>query len=119
MDDYYLTRFLRARQYDLEKTMLMWTTMIKWRAEENVDQIVQTYDFPYLEALQKIYEHGYHKTCKEGRSVYIDRIGGTDMDTINTVITDKQMIYHNVFSYEELILKKMHVLSIERGSKME
>jgi hypothetical protein len=42
MNDYYLTRFLRARQYDLEKAHLMWSNFIKWRAEKNVDEILIT-----------------------------------------------------------------------------
>ena len=38
-DDAYLLRFLRARKFDLVKTKEMWTNFIKWREENNVDQI--------------------------------------------------------------------------------
>lgn len=38
-DDLYLLRFLRARKFDLEKTMLMFKNFINWRIEKNVDDI--------------------------------------------------------------------------------
>ena len=38
-DDVYLLRFLRARKFDLEKTFLMFNNFLKWRIENEVDQI--------------------------------------------------------------------------------
>jgi len=38
-DDLYLLRFLRARKFDIEKTNLMFTNFMKWRTENNVDEI--------------------------------------------------------------------------------
>jgi len=38
-DDAYLLRFLRARKFDLAKTLTMWNNFIKWRKENNVDEI--------------------------------------------------------------------------------
>jgi len=39
-DDYYLLRFLRARKFDMEKTMLMFTNFMNWRRENDVDNIL-------------------------------------------------------------------------------
>ena len=38
-DDAYLLRFLRARKFDLTKALQMWSNFIKWRQENNVDDI--------------------------------------------------------------------------------
>jgi hypothetical protein len=38
-DDLYLLRFLRARKFDLTKTALMFETFLKWRTDNNVDEI--------------------------------------------------------------------------------
>jgi hypothetical protein len=38
-DDAYFLRFLRARKFDLGKTLTMWNNFIKWRKENNVDEI--------------------------------------------------------------------------------
>lgn len=38
-DDPYLLRFLRARKFDIPKTQAMFNDFIKWRKENEVDQI--------------------------------------------------------------------------------
>lgn len=38
-DDLYLLRFLRARKFDLTKTCEMFYAFIKWRQENQVDDI--------------------------------------------------------------------------------
>lgn len=38
-DDLYLLRFLRARKFDLDKTYAMFATFLKWRKENDVDNI--------------------------------------------------------------------------------
>jgi CRAL/TRIO, N-terminal domain len=39
-DDYYLLRFLRARKFDMDKTILMFTNFMDWRKENDVDNIL-------------------------------------------------------------------------------
>ena len=39
-DDPYLLRFLRARKFDIAKTQLMFNDFIKWRKENDVDNIM-------------------------------------------------------------------------------
>ncbi len=39
IDDSYLIRFLRARKMDLNKTFDMFNNYIKWRNENNIDDI--------------------------------------------------------------------------------
>lgn len=39
-DDYYLLRFLRARKFDMEKTLLMFNNFMNWRKEQDVDNIL-------------------------------------------------------------------------------
>lgn len=38
-DDLYLLRFLRARKFDVDKTYLMFSNFIKWRKENDVENI--------------------------------------------------------------------------------
>ena len=40
-DDYYLLRFLRARKFEMDKTLLMFNTFIEWRKENDVDNILE------------------------------------------------------------------------------
>ena len=46
-DDYYLLRFLRARKFDMEKTLLMFNNFIEWRKENEVDQILHVLETPF------------------------------------------------------------------------
>lgn len=59
----YLLRFCRARKFDLEKMMKMFTTFIKWRKEFGTDEI-ESWEFPERAEVKKYYPHGYHKTDK-------------------------------------------------------
>jgi len=36
-----LLRFLRARKFDQEKTWLMFTNFLKWREEQNADDVIE------------------------------------------------------------------------------
>lgn len=36
-DDVYLLRFLRARKFDLQKTIKMWDDFIDWRVKNKID----------------------------------------------------------------------------------
>lgn len=36
-----LCRFLKARKFDLDKTVQMWVDMLKWRKDNGVDSIIQ------------------------------------------------------------------------------
>lgn len=38
-NDAYLLRFLRARKFNLEKTIKMWGDFMEWRTRNNVDNI--------------------------------------------------------------------------------
>ena len=42
-DDLYLLRFLRARKFDLTKTALMFGNFLKWRSDNQVDEIEVLY----------------------------------------------------------------------------
>lgn len=35
------------------------------------------------------------------------------------MVSNDELVYHNIHSYEELILKKMHVLSVEQKKIVE
>jgi hypothetical protein len=63
--DYYaLLRFLRARNYELDKALKMWADTLEWRREYEVDTILDAFVFHEREQFLMAYPQGYHKTDK-------------------------------------------------------
>ena len=63
-DKFYIRRFLRARQHDLEKARQMYADHIKWRKEFDVAGIVNDFNFHERDLFLTLYPQGYHKTDK-------------------------------------------------------
>lgn len=42
-DEVYLLRFLRARKFDLQKTIKMWDEFIDWRVKHKIDECRVTF----------------------------------------------------------------------------
>ena len=102
-DDLFLLRFLRARKFDLEKTMEMFKKYLKWRIDMKVDEINQSYELENLIQVKKLYPHGYHRTDKIGRPVYIELYDKTDVKELFKITTDDKMIKYYIKQYERQI----------------
>ena len=76
----------------LENVKLMFSNFIKWRRENNVDNVLQEFEFTELEKVKEIYPTGYHGTDKQGRPIYIERLGNLDVPKIFTVTTEARML---------------------------
>ena len=99
-DDLYLLRFLRARKFDLEKTMLMFKKFLQWRVEKKVDDIRENFQLTELIEVKKLYPHGYHRTDKLGRPVYIELYDKLDINALFKVTTEERMINYYIKQYE-------------------
>ncbi|CAD8202218.1 unnamed protein product [Paramecium pentaurelia] len=117
-DDPYLLRFLRARKFDLGKTQQMFNDFIKWRKENDVDNIM-TYMFDELPQVRTHYPHGYHKTDKMGRPIYIERIGMLQLNKLFEVTTEQRLIKYYIQSYELLLKRIFPACSQAKGTKIE
>ena len=102
-DDLFLLRFLRARKFDLEKTMLMFKKFLQWRIDTKVDEISQSYEIENLIEIKKLYPHGYHRTDKLGRPVYIELYDKTDVNGLFKVTTEDKMVKYYIKQYERQI----------------
>ena len=117
-DDYFFLRFLRARKFDVDKSTLMLNNYFKWREEFGTDDIY-SYAFPEVFEVKKCYPHGYHKTDKYGRSIYIERIGQLDIKRLFEVTSADRMFKYFVREYERLIQDRMPAASEAAGVRID
>ena len=102
-DDLFLLRFLRARKFDLEKTMEMFKKYLKWRIDMKVDELLGSYELENLIQIKRLYPHGYHRTDKIGRPIYIELYDKTDVKGLFKVTTEEKMINYYIKQYERQI----------------
>ncbi len=114
-DAYTLLRFSRARGGVAGAAAAMYHAAAAWRKQEQVDSLLERFSFPEHELVQSAWSHGYHKTDKQGRPVYIDRIGCADLDTLFRVTTAERIAEEHLHEWELLLQERFPACSRAAG----
>ncbi|KAF7375068.1 CRAL-TRIO domain-containing protein [Mycena sanguinolenta] len=119
MSDATLLRFLRARKFDVPKAKEMFCNNEKWRKDFGVDDIVQNFKFPELTTVDKYYPQFYHKHDKDGRPVYVERLGLLDLNALYAATTQERQLKRFVLEYEKFLYERLPACSAAAGHPVE
>ncbi|KAI8794138.1 SEC14-like protein 1 isoform X1 [Biomphalaria glabrata] len=110
--DAHILRFLRAREFNVEKAREMLVHSLAWRKLHNIDKILEGYKLP--EVLERYYPGGWHYCDKDGRPLYIIKLGQMDVKGLMRSVGEEAILRH-VLSVNEEGLRRAEEATQKRG----
>ena len=96
-------RYLKARSWDVEKALEMYTNTVKWRSDFGCNSIFDGFDFPEKREVIQIFPQYYLRTDKFGRPIFINEVGKISVEKLLKVTTVERMLQFHVYEWEKLI----------------
>ncbi|KAB0394221.1 hypothetical protein E2I00_005062 [Balaenoptera physalus] len=90
--DEHILRFLRARDFHLDRAREMLCQSLSWRKRHQVDLLLQTWRPPAL--LEEFYAGGWHYQDIDGRPLYILRLGHMDTKGLMKAAGEEVLLQH-------------------------
>ncbi|KEY65368.1 hypothetical protein S7711_04266 [Stachybotrys chartarum IBT 7711] len=119
LDTLTLLRFLRARKFDVNLAKKMFTETETWRKDSKLDELLPVWDYPEKPKVAKYYQQFYHKTDKSGRPVYIELLGGIDLNELYKITTPERMLTNLAVEYERMADPFLPACSRKSGHLIE
>ncbi|KAM7312148.1 SEC14-like protein 3 [Ixodes scapularis] len=100
--DHFLLRWLRAREFDVNKAEHMLRENQEWRRRNNMDSILETYQWP--EVLKRYFPGGMCNHDRGGRTVWIMRFGNCDYKGMLECVSKEELHKACYYQLEQVAL---------------
>ncbi|XP_029456254.1 SEC14-like protein 1 isoform X2 [Rhinatrema bivittatum] len=97
--DEHILRFLRARDFNIDKAREILCQSLTWRKQHQVDYLLETWNAPQV--LQDYYAGGWHHHDKDGRPLYMLRLGQMDTKGLVRALGEESLLRHVLSINEE------------------
>ncbi|XP_068605936.1 SEC14-like protein 1 [Brachionichthys hirsutus] len=97
--DQHALRFLRARDFNLDKAREFLCQSLTWRKQHQVDFLLDTWERPQL--LQDYYTGGWHHHDRDGRPLYVLRLGQMDTKGLVRALGEEVLLRQVLLINEE------------------
>ncbi|KNC22721.1 Protein real-time [Lucilia cuprina] len=98
-----ILRFLRARDWHVHQAFNMLRDSLKWRQDNNIDSLLKDYKAPSV--VTEHFPGGWHHYDKDGRPIYILRLGHMDVKGLLKAIGSEGLLKLALHICEEGIEK--------------
>ncbi|KAL8293467.1 hypothetical protein RQP46_000168 [Phenoliferia psychrophenolica] len=117
--DAMLLRFLRARNFVLAKSKLMWINDQKWRVEFGVDDLYENFQYPEKAEVTKLYPRFCHKVDRDGRPLCIEAFGKIDAPKLFALTTVDRQLKALVVELETILRDRLRICSEVAGRRID
>ncbi|KAM3921327.1 SEC14-like protein 1 isoform 2-T3 [Leptodactylus fuscus] len=97
--DEHILRFLRARDFNIDKSREILCQSLTWRKQHQVDYLLNTWNPPQV--LHDYYAGGWHHHDKDGRPLYVLRLGQMDTKGLVRALGEESLLRHVLSINEE------------------
>uniref|UniRef100_A0A8D1WLJ1 SEC14 like lipid binding 1 n=1 Tax=Sus scrofa TaxID=9823 RepID=A0A8D1WLJ1_PIG len=97
--DEHILRFLRARDFNIDKAREVLCQSLTWRKQHQVDYILDSWHAPQV--LQDYYAGGWHHHDKDGRPLYVLRLGQMDTKGLVRALGEEALLRYVLSVNEE------------------
>lgn len=114
---WHILRFLRAREFDLKKSYLMFEKFIEFRKRKDLSKIKKK-KFP-SKLLSEYYIRGFYNTDKNGWPIIIERVGFSKPKKIFETMSSEDLENFFIQLYEKLIYIQFPICSKMKKKRID